>query len=459
VDHARSVDATRRLGRLGTLEGAAQPRTIRAVSGGTPVTDETDRQERPPISVIVPFSGPQDEADEVCASLLALALRDGDEILLVDNSPHTIADPAPPARRIRAIEERSSYYARNAGAAAAANDWLLFMDADCRPLAPDMLDRFFAPAPPERCGALAGGVVDSPGSDTLLARHAQSRHYLDQKVALGQDRPFALTANLLVRRSAWQSVGGFCETVRSGGDRDFSWRLGAAGWSIELRDDAAVAHLHQEHWRPAMRKFVRYGAGAAWLARRHPSASSMRPPLGRGVGRAVVGTAVWLATRRPERAAFKAIDGAAIVALNLGYLLENRPPPAAAATNGRAAGPVVIADEAPGSAAGDLSAAARVEALRRPSAPHAEQLRGVPVVFAEDDGNGRRLLDLAYLALRRPTAVGAEALRDARGARPALHEVASIARRLLDDDAAAQPVARGPEARAVLERVTALIGT
>jgi hypothetical protein len=264
-----------------------------------------------------------------------------------------------------------------------------------------------------------------------------------------------------VSRAAWEAVGGFCETIRSGGDQDFSWRLEAAGWSIELRDSAVVGHLHQERLRPALRKFVRYGAGAAWLDRRHPTASSLRPPLIRGVARAAVGAIVWALVRRPERAAFKVIDGLIILAVNLGYLLENRPPappdPARPPRDGR----LFIADEAPSPTFGnDIASAKRIEALRRAAAPRADAVRRAPVVFSEDDGHGRRALDLAWLALRRPARVAIEAARDLQPQSdgPSVRDLACMARRTLRFDADPRLVARGPEAIATAKRLSSLVG-
>ncbi|HEY7623103.1 MAG TPA: glycosyltransferase family 2 protein [Solirubrobacteraceae bacterium] len=281
---------------------------------------------RPAVSVIVPFSGSQARADEVCARLSSLALSDRDELILVDNSPAALREPRPPVRRLRAIGERSSYHARNAGTAAAANEWVLFMDSDCRPRAADLLDRLFARPIDSRCGAVAGAIVDVAEREGLLAEHARTRRYLDQTRPLSSQPPFALTANLMVRRAAWAAVGGFCEGIRSGGDRDFCWRLQEAGWSLGYSETAAVDHIHPDRLRPALRKFVRYGAGAAWLSRRHPSLGSTRPPLVAGLGRAIAGALVWTLTLKPRRAALKLLDGLVIIAMNIGYLHDNRPP-------------------------------------------------------------------------------------------------------------------------------------
>ena len=59
---------------------------------------------------------------------------------------------------IAAAGERSPAHARNAGAAHARNDWILFLDADCL-APPDLLDAYFAPPVADDVGALAGEVA------------------------------------------------------------------------------------------------------------------------------------------------------------------------------------------------------------------------------------------------------------------------------------------------------------
>ena len=211
---------------------------------------------------------------------------------------------------------QSSYHARNRGGQRARDDWLLFLDADCR-LPPSLLDDYFRTGPiAEGVGAVAGAVVGDPDQTALVARYARSRRHLDQADHLREDPPYAITANLLVRRSAWSSVDGFAEGVRSGGDTDFSWRLQRAGWRLEYRHEALVEHHHRESVRGLARQHLRYGAGWRWLGR-------PRPRVARDLVRAVGGALVWAATARWERAAFKALDAVVILSGRLGWWWPN----------------------------------------------------------------------------------------------------------------------------------------
>lgn len=266
-------------------------------------------------------------------TLTALARLDpgpGDELIVADNTEAgamaaAAAEGTPPALRVvPATGERSSYHARNVGAAVARNGWLLFMDADCVP-EPDLLDAYLAEPVGERVGALAGEILGHPAQEALAARYARDRKVLSQTDGLyGRGRTIAATGNLMVRRRAFEELGGFVEGIRSAGDVDFCLRLQNAGWGLEFRPQALVRHCHRESVPALLATFTRYGAGSHWLNRRYPGLSGRWPLSARELARA--GTdAVRLALGGDrEQAAFRLIDGAGLVAHNLGYRSSNR---------------------------------------------------------------------------------------------------------------------------------------
>ncbi|HSI80514.1 MAG TPA: glycosyltransferase [Solirubrobacterales bacterium] len=284
---------------------------------------------RPPVSVIVPFRGDGAAAARTLATLARLDVGPGGEVVIADNSDHavlaTAPAPAAPIAVVRAGLERSAYHARNVAARRARGEWLLFCDADCVP-EPGLLDAYFEAPIGERCGALAGEIVADQRQSALLARYSRDRRFLSQTGGIhGREGGAAATANLLVRRAAFEAVGGFAEGIRSGGDIDLCWRIAAAGWTLEHRPAARVVHRHRESLAGFVAQVARYGAGARWLDARHPG-SSPRWPLAAGLAGSVRDIAAHLRRGRIEPALYRAIDGLGLIAHNVGYLGSNRAP-------------------------------------------------------------------------------------------------------------------------------------
>src|SRR3954451_9248425 len=334
--------------------------------------------DRPPVSVILPFHGDAADAAHVAEQLGRLELRAGDELLVVDNND----DPAFRGDdRITAIAspvKRSAYAARNVGAEHASNDWLLFIDADCRVPA-NLLDRYFDRPPSAEAGAVAGQIAGAPDQPGLVPAYMRSRNHLNQEMLREHlFRPMAVTANLLVRARAFHDLGGFAEQTLSGADADFCWRLQDTGWMLDLRTDALVEHVHRSDLRALLVKSARDGAGGRWLSRRWPQYRP-HPPLGRELVRGPGGALLWLVRGRPRRAAFKLIDLLFVAAAAFGSLRTNATPtaPAAAPRGSRVA---FVAEFPPSVNAGFL------EALRRSDRAPWTEARTQPVRFAEDDG-------------------------------------------------------------------------
>jgi GT2 family glycosyltransferase len=229
---------------------------------------------RPAVSVVMPFAGTRAEADAALAALGALATAPADELILADNAG--VVPLADGVTVVEATGEQSPSHARNAGARRATREWILFLDADCA--APgDLLDRFFAAPVAADVGALAGAVVPAAGGSGLAVRYGAAKSFLDQDAHLAHPyMPRAVAANLLVRREAFEAVGGFYEGVRAAEDTDFSWRLQRAGWRLEGRRDAVVQHRYRSTVRALRRQWRGYAAGRA--------CSSLSPPWCAPVG-------------------------------------------------------------------------------------------------------------------------------------------------------------------------------
>jgi GT2 family glycosyltransferase len=206
------------------------------------------------------------------ALIARMSVLGAEGLVVVDNG----ADPpgGDDPRVLHAPRRPSSYYARNAGARRGRAEWIVFLDDDTAPDA-DLLERYFIPPPDERTAVLAGEVRDEAPEDIaslpLAARFAALRAPMDQSNTLGHGKwAYAQTANVAVRRAAFEAVGGFQETVRSGGDADLCFRLKEAGWGLEERPFAIAGHRNRTTLRALARQRARHGAGAAWLDALYP---------------------------------------------------------------------------------------------------------------------------------------------------------------------------------------------
>jgi GT2 family glycosyltransferase len=217
-------------------------------------------------------------------------------------------------------------FARNRAAAVAAGEWLVFVDADARPEA-GLLDGYFDPPPRAETAVLAGTIIDVPGGRTVAARHSARRAQLSQRITLDRaGTPYAQSANMAVRTSAYQALGGFDDRARAGEDADLCFRLARAGWQLEERPGAVVEHASRGTLPDLVAQLARHGSGAAWLNRRYPG--EFPPPMWSAFGRRVARSAV-----QALAAAFRGrreLAGAAVVeligacAFQAGRLLPNR---------------------------------------------------------------------------------------------------------------------------------------
>ncbi len=268
---------------------------------------------RPSVDVIVPFAGPLGELERVRSRLAAVRLREGDTVLVVDNTPRgaPVEEDQSGVPVLGAAERPTPAFARNQGAACGHADWLVFIDADAVPRA-DLLDRYFDPPPDPQTGLIGGGVVDEP----VAADASAAARYAYLRGAMSQEDTFAFgawgypkSANIACRRDAFQAVGGFREEIRAAEDADLTYRLRDAGWKVERREQASVVHLNRATLRGLLRQKFIWGAGGAWISRTYPGSLQ----LARGPGLAawaVRQTAVGLITairRRDRDAALYAI--------------------------------------------------------------------------------------------------------------------------------------------------------
>ena len=289
---------------------------------------------RPAVDVVVPFGGPRDELDMLRGRLARLRLRPGDSVLIVDNAPRRIGEKTPTNGSVpvlRAAERRTPGYARNRGAVEGTAEWIVFFDADTEPNE-DLLDRYFEPSADASTALIGGGVRDEPVASNV--RPAARYQYM--WAGMRQENTFRLgswgfpvTANVAVRRSAFEAIGGFRDDIRAGEDADLTYRLRAAGWDVERREGAEVSHRTRQTLGSFIRQQALHAAGAAWLERHYPGSSPSDMRIGFSPSAVHVAAARLIAAARSrdrDRVVWALCEPAQRLAWKYGRSLPNRRP-------------------------------------------------------------------------------------------------------------------------------------
>ena len=263
------------------------------------------------VSVIVPATN-RPATLHACRSALQAGSSVPEEIFVVEE-PYDINAAA----------------ARNLGAGRADGSILLFVDADVE-VRPDAVARIRSrfEADPQLV-ALFGSYDDSPTDPGVVSGFRNLLHHHVHQQAPGPATTF-WTGLGAVRRDAFESVGGFDETVEFMEDIDLGMRLSASGARIEL--DPLVQGTHLKRWTVWSMVWTDFiGRGVPWvlLLLRHRGVSATSLNLGwrhRISAAASLLGFVALVRRRPAGAAASTV---CLIVLNrrfYGLLLGRRGP-------------------------------------------------------------------------------------------------------------------------------------
>jgi len=243
----------------------------------------------PEISIIIPV---KDRAGELRRCLTSLSNlnypQEKLQIIVVDDGS---SDDSPSvARQYRALlvpsggSGRGPAAARNVGASLASGEILAFIDSDCsasREWLNELIPSFINPAM-----AAVGGQVDGMCSASAVDRYESTMSSLslgsrERTGSSGRDTFYLPSCNLLVRRSAFRSAGGFKDSMHVGEDVDLTWRLRDKGWTISYLPAGNVLHEHRSSIRSFMSRRFDYGTSEGMLQLLHPQRRKQMviPPL------------------------------------------------------------------------------------------------------------------------------------------------------------------------------------
>ncbi|MEM9447089.1 MAG: glycosyltransferase [Cyanobacteria bacterium P01_E01_bin.6] len=247
----------------------------------------------PFLSVIIPiYKGEDDVADLVQCLWSQTYPAHRVEYLLVDNNSGDRTTDylqsyavRSAARNItlKALQEnqiQSSYAARNTGIKSAQGSILVFTDADCRPCS-HWLTELIAPFADASVELVAGEITGLP-SQNWLETYADRQATLSQTHTLAHPFcPYGQTANLAVRREAFQQVGLFRPYLTTGGDADMCWRIQReTSWAIAFAEAAQVQHRHRSTLAELRSQWRRYGRSNRYLHELH--GIPLTPPISSG---------------------------------------------------------------------------------------------------------------------------------------------------------------------------------
>lgn len=183
------------------------------------------RMEKPLISVVIPaYNEARFIADTIHSVLDAKKKHDGPvELIVVDNNSSDNTGEIAAALGATVVFEPLNQIARarNAGAMAAAGDYLVFLDADTR-LEGDIFDKVEANLSSGR--VIGGGAWAEPDADwfgRLIFKYAINYVLALKNVTVG---PF-----LYCDKAAFHRVGGFDETLYAAEEFSLARRLKAEG--------------------------------------------------------------------------------------------------------------------------------------------------------------------------------------------------------------------------------------
>ncbi|MGB6166359.1 MAG: glycosyltransferase [Geitlerinemataceae cyanobacterium] len=234
---------------------------------------------KPDVSVIVPIYNGDTDLPELLDCLRSQTYpQERVEYCLVDNNSNdrttALLEAATQPGDISLSPKsetqiQSSYAARNTGICAARGELFAFTDADCRPQ-PNWLSELIEPFDDGKIGIVAGEIQALP-ANSLLEQHAQKAQTLSQKHTLNHSFcAYGQTANLAIRREAFQQVGLFRPYLTTGGDADICWRiLRQTDWQLKFVESAVVRHRHRATLRQLHSQWRRYGESNRYLHQLH----------------------------------------------------------------------------------------------------------------------------------------------------------------------------------------------
>jgi glycosyltransferase involved in cell wall biosynthesis len=224
-------------------------------------------KESPFVSVIIPVYN-DNERLKICLDSLEKQTYPKHlyEVIVVDNGSETSIELLVQQfnQAVATYEGRpGSYVARNKGISLAKGEVIAFTDSDCIPN-PDWIEKgVTALQSKPNLGLVAGKidlffkVPDRPNAielyDSIVMGFPQ-----DEFIMEGH---FGATANVFTFKAVINRVGGFDETLKANGDRQWGQKVFANGYKQLYAEDVCIHHPTRHEWQDLHKKSVRHIGG------------------------------------------------------------------------------------------------------------------------------------------------------------------------------------------------------
>ncbi len=260
--------------------------------------DEVRRPEL--VSVVIPAHNAGRTIGAQLAALATQVYTGPFEVIVSDNGStddtrrvvETWTSDLPTVRVVDSSDRRGAGHARNVGTDASRGDVIAYCDAD------DVAHPNWLAGLVEALSVadLVGGALEHAmlNDDVVVEWRGTDlgAEALPDPVGF---LPFALSANLAVKKTVWRSIGGWNEDYEHGGDDvDFCWRAQLAGAKLAFAPEAIMHYRHRDSLPAAARQVYNYGRAEVRLYRDYRHLG-----MARRERRDIAGSCFYLLTRLP----------------------------------------------------------------------------------------------------------------------------------------------------------------
>jgi glycosyltransferase involved in cell wall biosynthesis len=229
-------------------------------------TQIANRPDAPIVSVIVPCYNSERTIRQCLTSVFRQQTSVVFEVVVVDSSvdrtAEIVSSEFPQVRLIRLQQRTYPGAARNVGIRATHTPFCWMLDSD-GVAAPNVIERALRRHQEGDYAAVAGSLRNG----TLRSLSGWVGYLIEfnefMPTAPLRLEPRTPTANIVYRRSVFDSFGFFDETMAQAEDILFNWQICQAGMRILFDPAIEMTHLNRTGWRNVMRYQVELGRSSA----------------------------------------------------------------------------------------------------------------------------------------------------------------------------------------------------